>query len=71
MINRLNGLGHNAIISRHDKNNLVCHLSSTGTHRSKRLMPRGIKKHDFLVVDIDDIRSNMLRNAPKFRIGNF
>ena len=72
MIDCLNSLGHNTIISRHNKNNNICHLCTPCPHSSKCFMARCIKKSDFSVtIHSNLVSSNMLSNTTRLTSNNF
>ena len=50
MVDGLDGLRHDAVVSRNDDDRKVSHLRTTGTHRRKGLMARSIKECDTLSV---------------------
>ncbi len=68
MIDRLHGLRHDAIIRRHDKDCDICRVCTAHTHRRERLMSRRVKESNFLSIDIDGIRTNMLCDTSRFLV---
>ena len=50
MVDRLNRLGHDTIISRYNNNCDIRHLRTTGTHRRKGLMTRCIQESDATTI---------------------
>ena len=56
VVDRLDGLRHDAVVGSHDQNDDVGHLGTTGTHGRKGGVARGIDEGDLAVVD-HDLRS--------------
>lgn len=52
MIDRLNRLGHNAVIGSHDKNRNIRNLGTACTHCRKRFMARCVKEYNFLPLQL-------------------
>ena len=50
MVDSLNCLRHDAVVSCYNDDSHVSHLSTTGTHRRKRLMTRSIKECNPLAI---------------------
>ena len=70
VIDSLNRLRHNAIISRNDQDSNISDLGTACTHSSKGLMTRRIKEDNLLVVDTDLIGTNVLGNSARFALGD-
>ena len=56
VIDRLDGLRHDAVVGGHDQDDDVGHLGAAGTHSRKGGVARGIDEGDLAVVD-HDLRS--------------
>ena len=56
MVDRLDGLRHDAVVGSHDQDDNVGHLGTAGTHGRKGGVARGIDEGDLAVVD-HDLRS--------------
>ena len=54
VVDGLNGLRHNTVVSGNDQNNNIGYLSATGTHSSKRFVARGIDKSNLTTIDVND-----------------
>ena len=65
MVNRLDRLGHDAVVGGDDQDDDVGHLGATGTHSRKGGVTRGIDKGDLAVVDHDLRSADGLRNAAR------
>src|SRR3989337_455061 len=63
MVYCLNGLWHNAIISRYHEHNNIGYLCASGAHCSKCLMARGIQKSYITFVKMHMICAYMLGYA--------
>ena len=70
MIDRFNGLRHDAVIGGDDQDGNVRHLSATRPHRGKRFMAGRVQKRDLAllagvlgIVHFDLIGADMLRDA--------
>ena len=65
VVDRLDGLGHDAVVGSHDQNDDVGHLGTTGTHGRKGGMARGIDEGDLAVVDHNLRSADCLGNAAR------
>ena len=67
VVNRLNGLRHNAVVCGHHEDGQVRRLRTAGTHGGERLVARGIEEGDgalaTLDLDIDLVSADALGNA--------
>ena len=63
MVDCLDGLRHNAIVSSYHQNGNICYLGTAGTHSSKSLMARSIQKDNLLALAFYLICTDMLGNA--------
>ena len=66
MFDRLFGLRHDAVVSRHHQNHDVGCLSATGTHGGKRLVARGVEERDHAARGFHVVGANVLGNATGF-----
>ena len=65
VVDRLDRLGHDAVVGSHDQNNDVGHLGTTGTHSRKGGMTRGIDEGDLAVINHDLRSTDGLRDAAR------
>lgn len=65
MVDRLDGLGHDAVIGGHDQNDDIGHLGAAGTHGRKGGVTGGIDEGDLAVVDHDLRSADGLGNAAR------
>ena len=70
MVDRLDRLGHDAVVGGDDQDDDVGHLGATGTHSRKGGVTRGIDKGDLAVVDHDLRSADGLRNAARLAGSN-
>ena len=63
MVDSLDGLRHDAVISSDHEHDDVGHLGTARTHGRERLMARRIDKGDLTAVDVDDRRADVLGDA--------
>ena len=70
VVDRLDRLGHDAVVSGDDQDDDVGHLGATGTHSRKGGVTRGIDKGDLAVVDHDLRSADGLRNAARLAGSN-
>ncbi len=66
MIDRFNGLRHDAVVRCNHENRNICRLSTTGTHCRKGGVAWRIDEGDLLAVLFDLISTDMLRDATSF-----
>ena len=66
MIERLNGLGHHAVIGGNDENDNVCGARTASTHGGKRLVARSIDKGDLATLFDDLVGTDVLGDAAGF-----
>ena len=65
VVDRLDGLGHDAVVGGDDQDDDVGHLGAAGTHGRKGGVARGIDEGDLAVVDHDLRSADGLRNAAR------
>ena len=65
VVDRLDGLGHDAVVGSHDQNDDVGHLGAAGTHGRKGRVAGGIDEGDLTIVDHDLRSADGLRNAAR------
>ena len=65
MVDRLDGLGHDAVVGSHDQNDDVGNLGAAGTHGRKGRVTGGVDEGDLAVVDHDLRSADSLRNAAR------
>ena len=71
MVDGLDGLRHDAIVSCHNDNNDIRYFRTTSTHGSKRFVTRSIEERDFLAIwQIYVISSNVLSDTTCFTSDN-
>ena len=63
MVDRLDGLRHDAVVGCYDQDCNVGDLCAACTHGGERRMARGVEEGDRLVVDLDAVCADVLRNA--------
>ena len=63
VIDRLERLGHHAVVGGHHDHGDVGHPRPTGTHRRERLVARGVEEDDAAVALDDLARADVLRDA--------
>ena len=66
MVNSLNCLWHNTIISGNYKNSDICRLCTSHTHSSKCLMSRRIKECNLLTINFYYRCTDVLCNTTSF-----
>ena len=65
MVDRLDGLRHDAVVGSHDQDDDIGHLGASGTHSRKGGVARGIDEGDLAVVDHDLRSADGLGNAAR------
>ena len=70
MINRLFGLGHNAIIGGHHKNDNVGTFGTPRPHCGKCRVTRCIQERHHAVIGIHMVGTNMLSDATRLTVGH-
>ena len=65
MVDRLDGLGHDAVIGGHDQDDDIGHLGAAGTHGRKGGVTGGIDEGDLAAVDHDLRSADGLRDAAR------
>ena len=68
MADGLYGLRHHAVVRRHHQNRDIRGVRASHTHGSKGLMSGCIQEGDLLSVDLNGIRTDVLRDAARFLI---
>ncbi|MPM56040.1 hypothetical protein SDC9_102838 [bioreactor metagenome] len=69
MVDRLDGLRHNAVVRRDNEDDDIRHLRTARTHGGKRLMTRRVDKRNLTVLAANGVSADMLRNAARFAFG--
>ena len=62
VVDRLPGLRHDAVIGRHDKDGNVRRLRASGPHCGERLVTRRVQERDGVVVVLDLVGADVLRD---------
>ena len=70
MVDRLDGLGHDAVVGGDDQNDDVGHLGAAGTHGREGLVARGVDEGDQTTVDRDLGGADGLRDATCLALGD-
>ena len=70
MIDCLNGLGHDAVVSRHDKYGDICSLSASCSHGCESLVSGSIQEGYVLSVNVNGVSADMLSNTAGLALGN-
>jgi hypothetical protein len=70
MVDSLNGLGHNPVISSYNYYRYICCLGSPGPHGCKGLVPRSIQKGYLFTIMHDLVSAYVLGNPPCFTGSN-
>ncbi len=65
VVDRLDGLGHDAVVGSHDQNDDVGHLGAAGTHGRKGGVTGGIDEGNLAVIDHDLRSADGLSNAAR------
>ena len=70
MIDRLDGLRHDAVVGSHHQDDDVGGLSTTGSHLGERSVARRVDEGDLLAVALDLIRTDVLGDAAGLTVGD-
>ncbi len=70
MVDRLDGLRHNAVVRRDDQNDNIRNLCAARTHGRKRFMARRVDKRDLPARARNGIGADMLRDAAGLALGH-
>ena len=70
VVDRLDGLRHDAVVRRDNQNCDVGDVGAAGTHGGERLMARGVQEGDQLAVDVDLVRTDVLGDAARLGGGD-
>ena len=70
VVDRLDGLRHDAVVRRNDQDRDVGHLRAAGAHGRERRMARGVQEGDLLVVYLDAVRADVLGDATGLALGD-
>ena len=70
MVNRLNGLGHHAVIGSHNKNRDIRGFRAAHTHGGKCLVPRCIQERYLPIPHLDAVGTDILRNSSRLAVGH-
>ena len=64
------GLGHDAVVGRHNENDDVGRLSTAGAHRRKGFVTRGVEERDDASGRLHVVGTDVLRDAARFARGH-
>ena len=70
MVDGFHGLGHDAVVGRHDQHGDVGRLRAAGAHGGEGLVAGRIQEGDLTSVHIDGVRADMLGDAAGFARGH-
>ena len=70
MVDRLDGLGHDAVIGRDDQNRDIGHVRAAGTHRGEGLVARGVQEGDDAVIALDLVGADGLGDTAGLTLGD-
>ena len=70
MVDRFHRLRHDAVVGRDHENDNVGHLGAASTHACKRFVTRGIDEDDLLLMDLNLISADVLRDTAGFAFGH-
>ena len=65
VVEGLDGLGHDAVVGRHDQDDDVGDLGAPGPHGGERLVARGVDERDQLAVVVDLVGADVLGDAAR------
>ena len=68
MVYCLNGLGHDAVVGRHDQDDDVRDARPAGAHGGERLVTRRVEKRHELFADLHRVGADVLRDPPELSI---
>ena len=71
VLDRLNGLGHHAVVSSDHQDNHVGCLGTTSTHGGKRRVARGIQEGHATMAVFNVVGTDMLGDTTRFTGGHF
>ena len=70
VVDRLDGLGHDAVVGSNHEHDDVGDLGAAGAHGGERLVTRGVDEGDLTAVDLDLRRTDVLGDATRFVRGD-
>ncbi len=70
MVDRLDGLRHDAVVGGHHQDDDVGGLRTTGSHLGERSVARRVDEGDFLPIALDLIRTDVLGDAAGFAVSD-
>src|SRR2546427_326883 len=70
MVDRLDGLRHDAVVGGHHEDDDVRRLSATCAHRRERLVPRRVEERDLAVPGLDLVGADVLRDPAELLFGD-
>ena len=70
VVDRLDGLRHDAVIRRNDQDRNIGYLRAARTHGRERCVARGIQEGDLLVAHLDAVRADVLGDAAGLTLGD-
>ena len=66
MVDRFDGLRHDAVIGSNHDDRDIRDTGTSGSHGCERLMARGIQERDLFIIDLDLVSTDMLGDATEF-----
>ena len=69
VVDSLNGLGHDSVVSRDNKNSDIGYLSAASAHGGERLVSGGVEEGDGLAVYLNAVRADVLGDSARFTRG--
>ncbi len=70
MVDRLNGLRHDTVVRRYNKDRNIRDLRTARTHGGERLVTRGVEEGDRLAVDLHTVGADVLGDAACLACGD-
>src|SRR5439155_1735571 len=67
VVDRLDGLRHDAVVGGHHEDDDVGRLGAAGAHRRERLVPWRVQERNLAVPSLDLVGADVLRDPPDFR----
>src|SRR6059036_1644700 len=70
VVDRLDGLRHDAVVGGHHEDDDVGRLGAAGAHRRERLVPWRVQERNLAVPSLDLVGADVLRDSPKLLLGD-
>ncbi len=70
VVDRLDGLRHDAVVGRHHQDHDVGHPGAAGAHHGERLVARRVEEDDLAAVDFDLVGADVLGDAAELALGD-